>query len=304
MLRKDKEIIIVGLVLLSLIGVWKWSKIQHFDHPTSDSSLAENTAMVTNLAGNSGGTGVIFRSNPSFSQILTNAHVCGVVKKGGIVHADNQTSLVTSFQISNHHDLCLISVHRNLHHNTEVSSSAPELYSNANVSGHPSLLPVIITRGHFSEREFIQVMTGFRECTENDWKGENAGFCMFFGVIPVIREYEAQVTSATISPGSSGSAVFDHSGRIAGLVFAGSGPLGYGHLVPQEYLSYFVNHEIPHLPDQFPVVSTDPPTKEENATQKLRQICSEGIINVNYPLAKDYCEFVNTDVLYVGEENE
>jgi hypothetical protein len=49
-------------------------------------------------------------------------------------------------------------------------------------------------------------------------------------------------------PGSSGSAVFNDRGEIAGLVFAGRGELGYAFSVPQAFIYSFVNDEASTLP--------------------------------------------------------
>ncbi len=300
MLKNEKRaLVIVSLMILGLL-VFNVTK-NHAMHPTSDQELAQTTAMITNLAGNSGGTGVILHSSPSLSQVLTNAHVCGVIKRGGIIHANGQQSLPSSYQISEQHDLCLITVHRNLHVNTEVAENAPELYSPSNVCGHPSLLPSIITRGHFSEKEFITVMTGFRPCTKEEWEGKMGGACFFFGGLPIIKRYEAQVSSSTISPGSSGSAVFDSSGRIAGLVFAGQGNLGYAHIVPLEYVLNFVQHEVKYLQYQIPTEDSMADL-EENAGKKLRDVCKEGVINSNYSIAKPYCEYIESDLMYNDDE--
>lgn len=289
---------LLGLFALSWLYVAKHSI--SYTHPTNDAQLSETTAMITNLAGNSGGTGVILRSFDNLSWILTNAHVCGVVKNGGIVSTANSRSLVTSYRLSLTHDLCAISVMRNLHTNTEVRDSAPDLYSASIIAGHPSLLPTVVTRGHFSEREFIQVMTGFRDCTKEDLEGPEAGMCFFFGGIPVIKRYEAQVSSATISPGSSGSAVFDASGYLSGLAFAGSGPLGYAHIVPQSNVSYFVNTEIRELSDNYPIENTDP---DLNAAKmkNFRRLCKDARF-ILPPFAKSYCTISDNDVIYNNEQ--
>ena len=59
-------------------------------HPTSDKDIASTTAMITNYSENSGGSGVILTSKTYESTVLTNAHVCGVVKFGGLVITDRK----------------------------------------------------------------------------------------------------------------------------------------------------------------------------------------------------------------------
>src|SRR4051812_8386630 len=55
---------------------------------SSHNRSREANVMITNRAKTSGGTGLILKSSISESYILTNAHVCGVVEKGGLVTGD------------------------------------------------------------------------------------------------------------------------------------------------------------------------------------------------------------------------
>lgn len=221
--------------------------------PTSNYEYSLTSVMITKYDGRAGGTGVILSSKKGESKILTNAHVCELLMSGGFVTTDKAKAAVKYFQISEIHDLCLVTTNNNFHVNTILSEEEPEVYDEAIVSGHPHLLPNIITRGHFSQKEFINVLVGFKPCTELDMTNENtAEYCLQIGNIPIIRQFEAQVISATIMPGSSGSAVFNTKGQIAGLVFAGSGEFGYGFIVPYEYIDSFINLEVFSIPPKFP----------------------------------------------------
>lgn len=226
-------------------------------HPTSLPELAETSATITNLAGNSGGSGVVLKSRPSESLILTNSHVCNVVKNGGFVITERKQARVVSYRQSNAHDLCIIKVRVNLHVNTAISNDAPDNFSKAVVVGHPKLSPTIITEGHFTHRISIPVLTDIRKCDEEDYKSGLGMFCIFLGGVPVIKVYEADPVSATIQPGSSGSPVYNEKGDISGLVFAGSGDLAYGYTVPLEYIKYFVEEEYDGLKDNTPSSEMD-----------------------------------------------
>jgi S1-C subfamily serine protease len=268
-------------------------------HPTSDKAIAKTTAMITNMRQNSGGTGVVYSSSSTESKILTNAHVCRVVKNGGLVTTENKKVMVASYQVSQFHDLCMITVRENLGIDTEVASNAPDMYEDAIISGHPSLLPTIVTKGHFSQKEIIAVMTGMRKCSDADYASPLSGeICAFLGFIPLITTYRAQVASPTIMPGSSGSAVFNGSGQIAGLVFAGQGELGYAHIVPQEYVSYFVKQELADLPIKRPNDSIDMASDEENARKKLKTTCADKKGTTEYMLVEEYCEYVLIDMVF------
>jgi S1-C subfamily serine protease len=238
----------IGLLVTFVKGI-----INPTIKPTSNHEYSLTSVMITKFNGKSGGTGVILSSKKGESKVLTNAHVCELLSSGGFVTTDKTKGVVKYFQISEMHDLCLITTNNNFHVNTKLSDEEPEVYDEAIVSGHPHLLPNIITRGHFSQKEFINVLVGFKPCTELDAMNENtAEYCLQIGNIPIIRQFEAQVISATIMPGSSGSAVFNTKGEIAGLVFAGSGDFGYGFIVPYEYIDSFVNLEVFSISPKFP----------------------------------------------------
>lgn len=202
--------------------------------------LANTTVAITNLQGTSGGSGVIVSHNPHESFVLTNAHVCGVVENSGFVHTDYAKYLVESFAKSRVHDLCLIRVASDLHYSVLLAPHSPEIYTKSYVSGHPHLLPTIITEGHFSGRRTIQLMVGVRDCTKEDLQNPaTRGFCIFFGQLPIFRNFDSQVISPTILPGSSGSGVYDSEGKLSGLVFAGTQGLSYAMIVPWEYIFNF-----------------------------------------------------------------
>lgn len=221
---------------------------------TVSSENTEATVMITNVAKNSGGSGVVLSSDATSSTVLTNAHVCGVAKFGGIVTTTGGISgFVSSYKVSATHDLCLITVSADLQASASLAFAAPKKYDRATISGHPRLLPNILTFGHFSEKRIVQVVMGSRACTEEEFENPNTGlFCRFTGHLPIVRTFEAIVVSATIQPGSSGSGIFDADHRLAALVFAGSGDLGYAMAVPYEYIDFFLNRELALLPVQIP----------------------------------------------------
>jgi len=289
----------IGLIL-SIVGIG----VSHYKtkNPTlpTDAQLASTTAMITNLKGNSGGTGVVLASGPFVSSVLTNAHVCGVVKNGGLVTTDKHRATVTSYKVSEVHDLCLITVNANLEIKTEVATDAPHLYEPSIVSGHPSLLPTLITRGIFSGHAVIDVMTGMKKCTDQDFEDGLGMLCAFLGGIPVIKTYNTVVSSSLIMPGSSGSAAFNAEGKISALVFAGSGQIGYSHMVPVEYINNFLKNELPSLTAQQPV--DDLLSKLQlNAEKKLRETCKIQTNTEEYELVSKYCKYVTTDLVHYEE---
>ncbi len=291
--------LLTGLTALSiLLGGYALLSKKGASHPTNDLDIAKTTAMITNLAGNSGGSGVVYKSTPS-SSVLTNAHVCNVARAGGIVSTPLGQGMVTSYKVSKLHDICLIETSVNLGVSTEVADSSPQEMTEATVSGHPQLLRNIITKGNFSGREVIQIMVGIRACSKEDFEGENGMLCIFLGGIPQIKNYRAQVAAPLIQPGSSGSAVFSSSGYISGLVFAGSGQIGFSHIVPWEYVKNFVDKEVQKLESQFPQ-DAQLEANEQESHKKLRNTC-KNTESMDYEIIKDYCKYVDNDLVYYEE---
>jgi S1-C subfamily serine protease len=213
------------------------------------SDITASTVMITDMNGRSGGSGVIVSNSSNSSQVLTNAHVCQVASKGGLVKTTAGTiHTILNYRESETHDLCLITVASDLKNRVVVAKSAPKVYERATVSGHPALLPNVITEGHFSGSKVINVFMGVRKCTKEEDRDPEIGLiCWFFRGFPIIRTFEAVLVTATIMPGSSGSAVYNESKQLGGLVFAGSGDIGYAFVVPYEYVSNFLYKEVHEL---------------------------------------------------------
>lgn len=237
--------------------------------PEVQSDYAKVAVMITGDTMRSGGTGVILDSRPGYSRILTNKHVCELIQVGGKVTTDEGKSYpINGFQVYKKHDLCIVSIFKDLGINIKVAKEAPAPYSASVVVGHPALLPTIITSGHFSQIRAIRLVVGMAPCDGSE-QGDEAMSCIFNGGKPVVVEYQAQVTSSTIMPGSSGSAVFNAQGELAGLIFAGMSGLSYGMLVPWEYLNDFLKNQ-----KRYPIQTPDPNKQPENffTSQALKNI--------------------------------
>jgi S1-C subfamily serine protease len=220
--------------------------------PLSVEEFARTSVKITNLAQNSGGSGSVYRSTVAGSYILTNQHVCEIVKRGGFVLYGGSSHLVQSYQVYNKHDLCLVKISSDLGVNTKIADEMPRTYARAHISGHPALLPHVLTEGNFSGTDIISVIIGVKRCT-GDEPPSMIPYCIFMGGIPIVRKYESQLVTGTILPGSSGSAVFNSSGEISGVVFAGrSRELSYAFIVPYSYVRDFLR-----TVQNIPVVNID-----------------------------------------------
>lgn len=233
-----------------------------------DKDFHDQTVMITNLAKNSGGSGSIIERHSDRSLVLTNGHVCGVVKNGGyVISDDGKEYLVSNYRISKLHDLCVIEVAADLKYAAHIAHRAPFRYESATISGHPKLLPTTITKGEFTDKRLITVMMGMRDCTQKDLEDPRFGlFCAIFGKIPLLKSFEAIEVSALIQPGSSGSAIYNSEGSLDAVVFAGAGDLGFAFAVPYEYVSQFLRHELSTIPKVLPVdPKDDEDKKKENS---------------------------------------
>ena len=190
----------IGLGLLVIIGSLSYFAFKE------EKDITAATVMITALGGG-GGSGVILDSKEGESKILTNAHVCEVVKKGGLVSLnDGRRFAIMKYVKSKFHDLCLISVAANLKINTKIATSEPKIFTSAIVSGHPNLLPNVISEGHFSGHKIVNVLTGFRPCEE--YEKETNFLCSVYGKMPVIKTFDTVLATAMIMAGSNRSSLY------------------------------------------------------------------------------------------------
>ena len=227
--------ILLAVIPLSLLAVLLLSKSPH---------PSEYTVKITNLAGNSGGSGVIVSSSNEGSQILTNYHVCGVLLNDGgkVIKTNGEEHFAVGMIRDTEHDLCLVTVAANMGTPIKIAEESPLNYEEASITGHPHLIPNIITKGHFGGRAIISLVWRLDPCEPKDFANPEIGAqCFFMGGKPVIRNFESRVVSATIMPGSSGSAVLNKNGELSGLVFAGdSQGLSYAFTVPLDAIHRFL----------------------------------------------------------------
>lgn len=272
----------IGLALVATVSTLGYLAF------TEKTDITSSTVMITNLTERSGGSGVIISTSSTKSTVLTNGHVCEVVKNGGLVITNKgQKHIVLSYKESQRHDLCLLTVASKLPANITLSGSPPPMYEKAIISGHPALLPNVVTEGHFSGNKVIDIFMGFKPCTAADRKDNRLGFvCLFFGGLPVVKTFEAVLVTATIMPGSSGSAIYNSSKKLSALVFAGSGSIGYAFAVPFEYITLFLDKESKLLPEKYPNYEVDiislleDQMTETHRNSDLRRKCETEITDI------------------------
>ena len=277
---------IIGLLIVSLVASnhsRKWA-------------VAANTTMITTPAQNHGGTGVVLVSSENKSLVLTNRHVCKAVENGGVVLHRTGTYQVVDYVESVKSDLCIISVNGNLQGYTTIASSAPSMYEHAKISGHPALMPNVISEGHVSGMRVIQVVTGMKKCTEEDIMGPNGLLCAILGGMPIVESFESRLVTATIMPGSSGSAVYGSNNALIGLVFAGQGDLGYAWTVPYEQVVAFINNEFPKATPVNTNNLLDISASNESSLVNLKNKCANVKQTKQMKLVNDVCRLLKRDV--------
>jgi len=284
-----KRFLFYAGVFLASYGVTKLV-VNH--NPTD---LTKNTVMIVNKQMNSGGTGVIYESGKSGSYVLTNRHVCHVVENGGVVRTTTGDYQVTSYVESQVSDLCLIYLPADLKQNTKLAKSEPKVFSPSKVSGHPALMPTIISMGHFSERQIITIMTGTRPCTPVDAEDPvNNLYCSFFGVVPVLKSYDSQLVSSTIMPGSSGSGVYNNNNELSGVVFAGSGEFGYGWIVTYDQVKAFLNVESQNSNFVNVDQTLGQKAQPEGTTKEMLKKC----VNADNSVVLNICRVLKRDLVW------
>ena len=175
----------LAIVGLAIFGGVRYS-VSSFASNNNLKQLAQTSVMITRMDGQSGGSGVVISSSENSSVVLTNSHVCDVIKNGGRVTTDLNSGMVVDYKQSSKHDLCLITTNVNLYTHSKITTSPPALYDTAIVVGHPQLLPTITQVGTFSHKKIITILAGFRPCTNEDLENGLGNICVFLGGVPLI----------------------------------------------------------------------------------------------------------------------
>lgn len=211
----------------------------------TNQAKAKTVVAITNFKQNSGGTGTIVYSTPAKSLILTNKHVCELIVNGGLIKTSEQKLYgVSTYKMSQVYDLCLLTVDVDLGIRTRLANRSPAEQSGATIVGHPRLYTTATSVGFFSGKQIINVATGVRPCTEEEFRDPELGmYCLFAGGLPIIKRYEAQLVTATIMPGSSGSPIFNEEGELAAVAFAGDSEFGYAFAMPLEAILSFITQD-------------------------------------------------------------
>jgi hypothetical protein len=299
LVHRKIEYVVGPVVLLVIVAlVMSTSELLNsntgYNLPKNTKSFADTSVRIMNFEMNSGGSGVILKSSPQISTVLTNKHVCKLIEMGGLIEYKNRKIAIRDYQKYKFHDLCLIRVMEDLKINTKIADTTPESYSDAFISGHPALLPHVLSPSSFSDKTQISMITSIRPCKESEMETFE---CQLFGAMPVVEVFNTQLVTGTILPGSSGSAVFNRDGEISGLVFAGNGRgFSYAFIVPQEYIQDFISSYKDVDFKQASPIKSDTKVLDSIFNKNAKKACLLKHFN---SVAADVCSKLTANIIWV-----
>lgn len=194
---------------------------------------------LTNLEGNSGGTGFYVKTPSGKIVTLTNGHVCRLAVNGVLMsRTDTDVDAVNVIAQYEDNDLCIVDAPEGTKTGFRVA-----LYTrnteNIYVLGHPLLEPKTLTKGQLSGNMTIDVLQGYNvvPCEGKTYRqvlpDPNDLMAALLGIkYACIRTSDADIITANILPGNSGSPVLNAFGHVVGVVYAGSPGTGRGFIVP------------------------------------------------------------------------
>lgn len=215
------------ICLLVCITALKGPEI-HYDYIRN--KVAKTTVLVTNPERTRGGSGSHVVAPSGKVYILTNAHVCALGKKDGIVFITDdfgRTIPRRILEVSNFTDLCLVEPLPNYQGALKLGSEVRPGQIVASV-GHPTLMPTTMSRGEIIGEKEVDVMDHVMNPFDTDDKcnlpkNKIIEVDTFFGPMKIcVVHVKANLTTTIILPGNSGSPQVDFWGNLNGVFFAGN----------------------------------------------------------------------------------
>lgn len=234
------KLTVVGSALVLMLGIWASFNRFHTLTPSELVEYAEDRIVVLNGPDNenSGGTGFAIIAPSGKTYTLTNRHVCGLARNGGIMSAQTKYHerrvLLRILEISQEHDLCLLEGMPNVR-GYKLAAKPADMYEFLYTIGHPHLEPNTYAAGLMRGAMEIKLeaQVPLEKCSGPDLETmEISFFGLTFKIC--IQKMGAISTSMVIYPGNSGSPVFNSRHYVVGVIFAGNDSNHFGYYVPFE----------------------------------------------------------------------
>lgn len=233
-LKIKMRVILVAACVASVLGLAMLAPQLHSAFIRN--KVGSQVIMLTNKAGNSGGTGFALRAPSGKVVTVTNAHVCNI--PGNRLYANLPSGQKIAFNIikkSKVTDLCALTAVKGMS-GLEVASSVI-VGENIGVVGFPKLQPLTLTLGELVGYQDTAVLVDEGPCEKD--VGMYSTVMTFFGPVCIETVKQAAITTLPVRGGSSGSPVVNFFGNVVGVLFAGD-ELGWGVVVSMKDLNNFL----------------------------------------------------------------
>lgn len=229
------KLLIAAVAVLVILGLALEAPVLHNKYIRSE--VGSQVIMLSNRAGNGGGTGFAVKAPSGEVYTLSNAHVCRI--EGGLyTQLENGRRIkMKILEVSDSSDLCLLNGLKGFD-GLDLASSV-SIGEELGLVGHPKLMPLTVSRGQLIGYASALVLVGLGPCGEDMAPPTYSEQRTPFGVA-CIMDVNAGFTNVVALPGNSGSPVVNIFGNVVGVLFASDTDVYWGIMVPLKEVKSFL----------------------------------------------------------------